>query len=190
MACLLTVFLGAALPAKQAESGEPIDIGSRLELFVDHHLIERLEGARLRLGRPRPAGTVLKADRPWEGSFNFGYEVIHDNGVHRMFYRGWSESGSVVVCYAESRDGIRWEKPSLGLVEVEGTRENNVVAMVEETGLRPIPALYPFIDSRPGVPASERVKGIRAILQSKEPFLMHVYLYGSEDWFRWRRSAP
>lgn len=187
LACLLTVSLDTALPAEQAKSGEPIDIGSRLELFVDHFLIDRLEGARLMLGRPEPAGTVLTADRPWEGSFNFGYEVIRDGGVHRLFYRGWSERGPVGVCYAESRDGVRWEKPNLGLVEVDGTRENNVVALVDESGLSPINNLYPFIDSRPGVPASERVKGTRAILQSKEPFLMHVYLYGSEDWFRWRR---
>ena len=187
LAGLLTVSLGAALPAEQAESGDPIDIGSRLELFVDHHLIDRLEGARLVLGRPEPAGTALAADRPWEGSFNFGYQVIRDGGVYRLFYRGWSEGRTGVLCYAESRDGVRWEKPSLGLLEVEGTRENNVVAVVDETGRGPVHYLFPFIDSRPGVPASERVKGIRAILQSKEPFLMHVYLYGSEDWFRWRR---
>ena len=113
--------------------------------------------------------------------------MIRDGDVFRMFYRGWSEGGSGVLCYAESRDGVRWEKPNLRLVEVGGTRENNVVALVDGTGRRPVRYLFPFIDSRPGVPASERVKGIRAILQSKEPFLMHVYLYGSKDWFQWRR---
>ena len=186
-AAFLALPLGAAPPAEQAESGKPIDIGSRLELFVDHHLIDRLDGARLMMGHPRPAGTVLKADRPWEGPHNWGFQVIHDGGVYRMFYRGWSEDGSVVLCYAESRDGVRWEKPSLGLLEVNGTRENNAVAVVDETGRRPVHYLFPFIDARPGVPAAERVKGIRAILQSKEPFLMHVYLYGSKDWFQWRR---
>ena len=186
-AAFLALPLSAAAAAEQDEYGEPIDIGSRLELFVDHHLIDRLDGARLMLGHPRPAGTVLKADRPWEGPHNFGFQVIHDGGVYRMFYRGWSEDGSVVLCYAESRDGVRWEKPSLGLLEVNGTRENNAVAVVDETGRRPVHYLFPFIDARPGVPAAERVKGIRAVLQSKEPFLMHVYLYGSKDWFQWRR---
>ena len=187
VACLLTVSPGAAPPAEQSQTEAPVEIGTRLELFVDHYLIDRLEGARLTLGRPEPAGTVLKADQPWEGPFNFGYEVIRDGGIYRLFYRGWSEDDSVVVCYAESRDGVRWEKPNLGLVDVAGTRENNVVALMDETGLSPLSSLYPFVDSRPGVPASERVKGIRAILQSKEPFLMHVYLYGSKDWFRWSR---
>ena len=36
--------LGAAPPTEQAEPGKPVDIGSRLELFVDHYLIDRLEG--------------------------------------------------------------------------------------------------------------------------------------------------
>ena len=31
------------------------------------------------------------------------------------------------ICYAVSRDGIRWEKPSLGVVEFEGSKENNLV---------------------------------------------------------------
>ena len=187
VACLMMVSLGAAPLTEQVEPGEPVDIGSRLELFVDHYLIDRLAGARLVLGRPQPAGIVLKADRPWEGSFNFGYEVIRDGDVYRMFYRGWAEGESGVVCYAESRDGVHWEKPNLRLVDVGGTRENNVMALVDGTGRRPLGHIYPFIDSRPGVPASERVKGIRTILQSKEPFLMHVYLYGSSDWFQWRR---
>src|SRR5205814_58804 len=32
-----------------------------------------------------------------------------------------------VLCYATSNDGIHWERPALGLHEVLGTRENNVV---------------------------------------------------------------
>lgn len=31
------------------------------------------------------------------------------------------------ICYAVSRDGIRWEKPNLGLVEFKGNKENNLV---------------------------------------------------------------
>ena len=31
------------------------------------------------------------------------------------------------ICYAVSRDGIRWEKPNLGLVEFRGNKENNLV---------------------------------------------------------------
>ncbi|MFC1636303.1 family 16 glycoside hydrolase [Planctomycetota bacterium] len=31
------------------------------------------------------------------------------------------------ICYAVSRNGIRWEKPNLGVVEFDGSKENNIV---------------------------------------------------------------
>ncbi len=31
------------------------------------------------------------------------------------------------ICYAVSRDGIRWEKPNLGIVEFQGGKDNNIV---------------------------------------------------------------
>ena len=89
-------------------------------------------------GTPPAGGNRPEGGSALGGSFNFGYQVIHDGGVYRMFYRGWSEGGSGVLCYAESRDGVRWEKPNLRLVEVGGTRENNVVALVDGTGRRPV----------------------------------------------------
>ncbi|MEH7380507.1 hypothetical protein V7138_08505 [Bacillus sp. JJ1533] len=30
-------------------------------------------------------------------------------------------------CYAESKDGIHWEKPNLGLVEFDGNKDNNII---------------------------------------------------------------
>ena len=37
------------LIALQVSAGEPIDIGTRRELFVDHFVIERFDGVRLEL---------------------------------------------------------------------------------------------------------------------------------------------
>jgi hypothetical protein len=31
------------------------------------------------------------------------------------------------VCYATSKDGIHWEKPELGLIGFEGSKENSTV---------------------------------------------------------------
>ena len=31
------------------------------------------------------------------------------------------------ICYATSRDGIKWEKPNLRLVEFNGSRDNNLI---------------------------------------------------------------
>ena len=72
-----------------ATAAEPIDIGSRRELLVDRHLIERLDGARLALHRPQPREVAIRFDKPWE-SFSPGYTtVVHDeeNGLYRMYYR-------------------------------------------------------------------------------------------------------
>ena len=50
----------------------------------------------------------------------------------RSYYRGNPVAGrdgseTEVTCYAESREGINFTKPVLGLFEVHGTRSNNVV---------------------------------------------------------------
>ena len=42
-----------------------IDIGTRRELFVDRYLIERLDGARLKLHEPCSGGVALWFDEPW-----------------------------------------------------------------------------------------------------------------------------
>ena len=35
--------------------------------------------------------------------------------------------GGPKVSYAESEDGIHWEKPKLGIIDVGGSKQNNVV---------------------------------------------------------------
>ena len=108
-----------------------MDIGSRRELFVDDLLVDRLEGARLQLHPPQPREVVLRFDQPWEGLYS-GYEtVLKDGDLFRFYYRGMPVARHAedveVTCVAESRDGIRWTRPKLGLFEVQGTKDNNVV---------------------------------------------------------------
>jgi hypothetical protein len=65
------------------QAAEPIDIGSRRELFVDHHLIGSLSGVRLVLHRPKPREIVFRFDQPWEGLYsgaNFACCRIHNGG--------------------------------------------------------------------------------------------------------------
>ena len=144
------LLLLLAIPANAAD---PLEIGSRLELFVDHHLVERFEGTALKLNPPRDEGEVLRFDRPWEGVFSGYGTVLHEGDSYLLYYRGkpdfQSDGIAEVVCYAESRDGIRWERPALGLHEYEGSRDNNII-LTES----PISHNFsPFLDVRPGVPA-------------------------------------
>ncbi len=141
----------------------PIDIGSRLELFVDGYLIDRMHGASLMLHSPSPQEVSLVFDQPWEGNTCGIFTVIEDGGKYRMYYRGSHyfygedehERNSSVTCYAESADGVYWEKPSLGLVEYEGSKDNNII--LEGYVSR---AFSPVIDRNPNCPADARYKGL------------------------------
>lgn len=112
------------------------------QLFIDDGIIE----STMRLTRKYhpPAyiyGPVLRAEHPWEGTALclFG-SVLRDEGTGRlrMWYLGWSGESHqrpdgrrriMNLCYAESDDGVRWEKPELGLVEWEGSKANNIVSI-------------------------------------------------------------
>ena len=115
-------------------SGELLRLGNRRELFVDPYLIDRLDGVSLKLHEPQPAGTAIKYDRPWEGRGCAYITVLEDDGVYRMYYRGSPGDAPEVTCYAESADGIEWTKPDLGLFDVAGTQDNNVILTPEAAG--------------------------------------------------------
>ena len=66
-----------------------IDIGSRLELFIDDFLIDKLVNTRMVLNEPKDEGEVLFFDKPWEGPFCGYATIINDNGKYRMYYRGF-----------------------------------------------------------------------------------------------------
>lgn len=159
------------------------DLGTRRELFVDHFLIESLRGAELRLHEPRDEGSVLAFDAPWEGA-HCGYStVIRDGDKFLLYYRGMPAgvkdgTDGEVTCLAESSDGLRWTKPRLGLFEVRGTKENNVVLANDPPFSH---NFSPFLDPRPDCPPAERFKALAGI--SKTGLLGFV----SPDGRRWRK---
>ncbi len=159
------------------------DIGSRLELFVDHYLIERMDGLSLRMHEPVNAGTVLAFDRPWEGAFCGYITVVRYGGRYRMYYRGLPVAGAdgsvnETTCCAESDDGVDWRKPDLGLFEVHGTRKNNVVL----AGMAPFSHNFsPFFDDGPGVPEQDRWKAVAGTVKSG------LVTFASPDGLRWRK---
>ena len=57
-----------------------ISIGSRRELFIDGHLIERLKGeARQELHNPVARDLAIVHDAPWEGT-SCGYHTVFQDG--------------------------------------------------------------------------------------------------------------
>jgi hypothetical protein len=163
-----------------------LDIGSRLELFVDRYLIDTMTGAQLKLHHPTRQNVALCFDAPWEGTSSTYVTVMEVEGQYRMYYRG-SENVGQVACCAESEDAIHWTRPDLGLYEVAGTRENNVV--LDTSFDRAAHNFAPFLDPRPGVPSDERFKGVGSSRLDGKPVLA---AFVSADGYRWRplREEP
>jgi hypothetical protein len=177
---------GAPAGARAGEPAatEPVAIGSRRELFVDDFLIERLDGgARLRLHEPTPREKVLTQEAPWEGIYCGYYTILQDGELFRLYYRGLPVArhalDTEVTCVAESRDGIAWTKPKLGLFEVAGTRENNVV-LARHRGCH---NFAPFLDTNPACPAERRYKALGG---TGEPGLI---AFASPDGIHWEELA-
>ena len=128
---------GAPAPQPEGSSPEVLEIGSRVELFVDRHLIDVMDDVELELGQPQPREKVFRFDQPWEGNTPAHIAIFRDGDVYRMYYRGSANNDYIireellpgekivpqhpkVSCYAESRDGIRWTRPNSGPGGVSG----------------------------------------------------------------------
>ena len=99
------------------------EIKDRQELLLEIEQL-KLDNARLQLHHPEPREIAIRFDQPWEGNTSGYATVIRDGELFKMIYRGhrmtWASgkllmSHSPVVCYAESRDGITWTKPTINL---------------------------------------------------------------------------
>jgi hypothetical protein len=127
-----TVHIAAAQPAEGGEVARVRDIGSQRQFWFNaQDLIAASSHIRVLQQRPakHPQNPLLVADRPWEGTLVQLYspDVHHDpdTGKWQMWYEG--HPGEVLLCTAFSEDGIRWRKPSLGIHEWNGSRDNNII---------------------------------------------------------------
>lgn len=179
MICLFLIHHGS-VTGQQYSSKPIIDIGSRIELFVDNYLIEKMNGAELKLHSPQEKEISLRFDKPWEGRF-VGYPtVIKDGEIYKMYYRGYPVVGSAksqVTCYAESYDGVQWTKPNLGIIEIFETRDNNIILQDPVFSHN----FSPFIDKKPGIEKNKRFKALAGSRKSG----LHAFV--SADGINWRK---
>ncbi len=149
----------------------PLEIGTDRQLFVDDFLIDEARGTARFLHEPAQRAPVIEPDRPWDmnpGSAGF----MQDGDRFRAWYRTGNDPSVIVTpgsretaldpvrypdattAYAESVDGIHWEKPNLGLFEIDGSMDNSAIWM------GPGANMVPFKDPNPNVPNDERYKAI------------------------------
>lgn len=139
---------------------ETVYLGCKKHLFIDYLLLERCRGVYIAVNRPKLTGEkCLVAEKPWEshriGPYN---SVWEDNGIYKMWYDAIASDGSRWLCYAESKDGVRWEKKNLGAVSFNRIKETNIVFPPEKTEVFEPGCV--FIDTNPKCPRSERYKMI------------------------------
>jgi len=180
---LLNRFAGPSVSSAADKTNQVIKLDSRLELFVDHLLIERMVNTRLLLHHPEDKGTVLSYDRSWEGPFCNYNTIIRSEAKYQMYYRGVPTAGKdgramETTCYAESADGIEWHKPELELFEVNGTRQNNVI-LADAT---PVSHNFsPFLDKNTKANPAHRYKALGGLEYSG------LFAYVSADGIKWKK---
>ena len=123
-------------------------------LLLDDRIIQKAENAKLALGtvKKHPANPLFVEDKPWEKRFDNLYgNVIFDKEeqIYKCWYspliteHEWDKTMTAEerktkgrkklrgremgVCYATSKDGIKWKKPNLNKIEYEGSKENNII---------------------------------------------------------------
>lgn len=117
-------------------------------LMLDTRVIEQAENAHLVLGTPGKAAEnpLLPSDQPWENATNNYYPNVTwdaEAKLWKMWYKDVLADKDVIalmdgpstvhdvgwyLLYATSKDGLKWEKPALGLHKFAGSGANNIVA--------------------------------------------------------------
>ena len=181
--CAIAVWSLAAT-SLAGQDQDAVKIGVRRELFIDRHLIEKMDRVNLKLMEPRDAGVALALNAPWEGRFSGYVTVLRDGDVFRMYYRGLPDIGQdEVTCMAESRDGKTWYKPVLWKHETDNHAATNIVLAGSTAATH---NFCPFIDENPKADPTRRYKAIGGSAKSG------LLAYVSPDGINWElaRAEP
>lgn len=189
----IVVHVGCFLSLAVCAAAAPLQVGDRRQVFVDHTFLADATNVTLIVHPPRKSGEMtVQPDRPWEsGGIGPYSSVLHDGTMYRMWYHAMDsfqwDTGHTngCICYATSTDGIRWEKPDLGLVEYQGSRRNNIVfghgahgvILGQDGGMV-------FLD--PTAPATERFRLVCRFGPEGEG----LRVYSSGDGIHWKLTHP
>jgi hypothetical protein len=190
------------VPYLTNDAPEPIAIGDRKQLFIDGRFISSQKGVTLKPNQPNlQKENLLFADRPWDAArANHFSSMIHDQRFRLWYtahpsmteYSRWGPGAKRFApgrtCYAESEDGVNFKKPSLGLVTLNGSRDNNIVV----PGVSQCIFRDPFAGPEKRYKMLTRVNGFdRSVVaewpQAKGASVACQYLSYSPDGLRWSR---
>jgi hypothetical protein len=124
MVVALYILVGVTFDSHPCKADEAagIEISNRKQLFLDDYLIATSTNARRTVhpAKKLEENPLIQKSEPWEDPLNIVYgSVIRDGDKYKIWY-----TSGPGVSYAESDDGIRWSKPSLDLVKIDGRKTN------------------------------------------------------------------
>ncbi|MDA1054478.1 MAG: twin-arginine translocation signal domain-containing protein [Planctomycetota bacterium] len=148
---MLTAGVGGAalFAAGKASANEPLPRDSSgdhdhsrapfvTEMFLDNHLLDSTPGVSRRLhpAKKHLLNPVVRCDRWSDGTYLEPYSTMYDE--EEKLFKMWARAGSdskagylggnaAWILYFTSKDGVQWEKPDLGVMEVAGRRDHNIV---------------------------------------------------------------
>jgi len=175
-----------------------IDVGSKKQLFIDETFFAVTQNVGLKMNPPQKTyEATIPADRPWESmGVSLAGSVVQVGDTYRMYYIAYYSNDAEAdepasrLCLAVSSDGIHWDKPSLGLVEFNGSKDNNIVFPATDTWFC---GAFVFRDTRPGIGADEFYKGIFRWTPPGVPSSeVAEWVFKSPDGLRWSpmRDTP
>jgi hypothetical protein len=108
------------------------------ELFLDNNMIEVTPGVSRRLHKPTKhlLNPVVRCERWCDGNNIQPYTTMYDK--EDKLFKMWARTGSdwksryldghaAYMLYFTSIDGVHWDRPELGLMEIGGRRDHNII---------------------------------------------------------------
>ncbi len=143
----------------------------------------------------KPEEPFFFRDKPWERNGLGGITMLLEDGVYRLWYESFGGEGSdtsLRLCYAESRDGVNFNKPSLGLVEFEGSTGNNIVFDGTMSNHMGFGGHCLFADPTSGPEARYRMMHLCSVKLFHLPSssMLHMSFAYSADGIHWSHGVP
>ncbi|MHC4736717.1 MAG: hypothetical protein ACYTDW_20020, partial [Planctomycetota bacterium] len=181
------LFIAILIVPTIVQAAIPLVIDDKRQVFIDGRFVQEPRGVELVVHKPRKTGQIVIAcERPWEERFGQYHSVLYENKTHHMWYTvyGKKDSNAVPVrsiAYARSSDGINWEKPDLGLVEIYGTRKNNIVLGHGFGGIKGAThGCMVFLD--PHAPAHQRFR----LVSNPQELGRYLHIFSSQNGIHWK----
>jgi hypothetical protein len=134
-ACLVLTLSPAICPSLDGGPAKGIAKG-RTILFVDEHEVLYRSGTKrvLQPLKRHSENALIDLAKPWE--VGIGYTSVYrdpKSGKYQLWYQAYAGARAgdrrlkCVVCYAESKDGIHFDRPELDLFPYKGEKSNIVL---------------------------------------------------------------